>query len=56
MTLAAILADVTTIVTSTVSWGGSIVGFITDNPIILIGFLFAFVGYGVHLVRMLIRG
>ena len=56
MTLSAILADITTIVTSSVSWGGSIVTFITENPIILIGFLFAFVGYGVHLVKMLIRG
>ena len=56
MTLSAILADITTIVTSSVSWGGSIVTFITENPIILIGFLFSFVGYGVHLVKMLIRG
>lgn len=54
-TLAAILADVGTIVTACVSWIGSFVKCITDNPLLEMFVVVAFVGLGVGLIRRLIR-
>lgn len=53
--IAAILADISSIVTSGISWIGSFVGAITSNPLILLFVVIAFVGLGVGLIRRLIR-
>lgn len=55
VTIASILGDVTTLVTSAVSWVGSFVGAITSNPLILLFVIVAFVGLGVGLIKRLVR-
>lgn len=55
MTMSAILADIGTIVTSSFTWATQAVNFIVGQPIILLCVLFTFVGYGVHLVKMLMH-
>lgn len=54
--LAAILANITTLVTSALSWGSSVVTFISANPLIELFVITSFVGLGVGLVMRLIRG
>lgn len=55
VTIATILADITSIVTSGVSWVGSFVGAITGNPLIGLFVLIAFIGTGIGLIKRLIR-
>lgn len=55
VTIATILADITSIVTSGVSWVGSFVGAITGNPLIELFVVVAFVGTGIGLIKRLIR-
>ena len=55
VTIATLLGNVTTFVTSAVSWIGSFVGAITGNPLILMFVIVAFVGLGVGLINRLIR-
>lgn len=52
--MSAILADITSIVTSATSWMTQVVDFITSNPVILLGVLVPFVGLGIGLVRRLL--
>lgn len=54
-TLAAILADAGSMVTSSVTWIGSFVGAITSNPLIEAFVIVAFVGLGVGLIQRLVR-
>lgn len=54
-TLAAIINDIGSLVTGAVSWVGSFVGAITDNPLILMFVIVGFVGLGVGLIKRLIR-
>lgn len=54
-TLAAILADAGSIVTSSVTWIGSFVGAITSNPLIEAFVIVSFVGLGVGLIQRLVR-
>lgn len=53
--LAAIIGDIGKIVTGSVSWVGSFVGAITDNPLILMFVIIGFVGLGVGLIKRLTR-
>lgn len=54
MTMQTILSDVSLIVTSAISWVTEYVTVITDNPLILMFVIVAFVGLGVGLIsRML---
>ena len=53
--LTAIISDIGSIVTGAVSWVGSFVGAITDNPLILMFVIIGFVGLGVGLIKRLIR-
>lgn len=55
VTIATLLGNVTTMVTSAVSWVGSFVGAITGNPLILMFVIVAFVGLGVGLIKRLVR-
>lgn len=55
VTVATILADVSSFVTSSVSWIGSFVGAITGNPLILTFVIVAFVGMGIGLIKRLVR-
>lgn len=55
VTIATLLGNVTTMVTSAVSWIGSFVGAITGNPLILMFVIVAFVGLGVGLIKRLVR-
>lgn len=55
MTISTILASVTELVTTAISWVGSFVGAITSNPLILMFVIVAFVGLGIGLVKRLIR-
>lgn len=41
-TLAAIITSITSVVTGAVSWMGSILTFITDNPIVYVPILLAY--------------
>ena len=54
-TLAAILADAGSMVTSSVTWIGSFVGAITSNPLIEAFVIVSFVGLGVGLIQRLVR-
>lgn len=51
--MASILSDITTVLTSAVSWVGTIGTTITSTPILLIGVVLSFVGFGVGLFRRL---
>lgn len=53
--LASIIGDIGKIVTGSVSWVGSFVGAITDNPLILMFVIMGFVGLGVGLIKRLTR-
>lgn len=53
--MAAIIADITSLVTAAVSWIGSYVTVITGNPLLLIFVIVAFVGLGVGLIQRLIK-
>lgn len=53
-TLATILADVSSIVTSALSWASSVVTFIIANPIVMIFVLIPLVGLGIGMVRRMI--
>lgn len=55
VTIASIVGDISTIVTSSVSWVGSFVGAITANPLILMFVIIGFVGLGVGLIKRLVR-
>lgn len=54
-TLAAILADVGTYITSAVSWMGTVVTTITSTPLLLLGFVMAISGFAVGLFHRLVR-
>lgn len=53
--LAAIIQDIGSLVTGAVTWVGSFVDVITDNPLILMFVIVGFVGLGVGLIKRLIR-
>lgn len=53
--MSAIIADVNSLVTAAIGWVGDYVGAVTDNPLILMFVIVAFVGLGVGLIRRLIR-
>lgn len=53
--MSTLVGDVGTIVTAAVGWIGEYVGAITENPLILMFVLVAFVGLGVGLINRLIR-
>lgn len=55
MTIASLLGNVTSLVTSAVEWVGSYVDAITSNPLILMFVIVAFVGLGVGLIKRLVR-
>lgn len=55
MAISELLTNVTSIVTSGITWVGQFVGAITDNPLILMFVIVAFVGLGVGLINRLIR-
>ena len=54
-TLAAILADSGSMVTSSVDWIGSFIGAITSNPLIEAFVIVSFVGLGIGLIQRLVR-
>ncbi len=53
--MSAIIADVNSLVAAAIGWVGDYVGAVTDNPLILMFVIVAFVGLGVGLIRRLIR-
>lgn len=53
--MAAILSDVSLIVTESISWIGDYVDVITGQPLLLMFTVTSFVGLGVGLIRRLIR-
>lgn len=55
VTVSTILGNVTSFVSSAVSWVGSFVGAIVDNPLILTFVVVAFVGMGIGLIKRLVR-
>ena len=55
VTIASLLQNVTSFVTSGVTWIGSYVGAITSNPLILMFVIVAFVGLGIGLINRLVR-
>lgn len=55
VTIATILTQVSSIVTSGITWVGQFVGVITANPLILMFVIVSFVGLGIGLIKRLIR-
>ena len=53
--LAAIINDIGSLVTGSVTWIGKFVGAITGNPLILMFVIIGFVGLGVGLIKRLTR-
>lgn len=54
VTLASILTDVGSVVTSALSWAGDVVDFIVANPIVMIFVIVPLVGLGIGMVRRMI--
>lgn len=54
VTLASILTDIGSIVTQALTWAGSVVSFIQENPIIMVFVLIPLVGLGIGMVRRMI--
>ena len=52
---AAILADVGSMVTSSVTWIGSFIGAITSNPLLEAFVIVSFVGLSIGLIQRLVR-
>lgn len=53
VTLASILSDIGSIITSAFGWVGTAVTTITSNPIILLSAIIGFVGLGIGLLKRL---
>lgn len=53
--LADIITSIGTMVTGIVTWMGSILGFITTNPIVYVPILFAFAGVGVGMLHRVFK-
>lgn len=53
--MSGVLGNVTSFVTSAISWVTSYVALITDTPLLLMFVIVAFVGLGVGLIKRLIR-
>lgn len=53
--MAAILGDITSLVTEAISWIGSFVACISAQPLLLLFVITAFVGLGVGLIRRIIH-
>lgn len=54
-TISSLVGDVSTIVTSAVTWIGQYVNAVTSNPLIEMFVIIGFVGLGVGLISRLIR-
>lgn len=55
-TLAALIADITTVFTAVLSWLNTIIVFVTDNPILMIFVLMVLVKIVVRICRRWIPG
>lgn len=55
VTVATIIANVTTIVTEAIKWVGQFVTVITSNPLLLMFVIMGFVGLGVGLIKRIVR-
>lgn len=55
-TLAALIADITTVFTAVLSWLNTIIAFVTENPILLIFVLMVLVRIVVRICRRWIPG
>lgn len=55
MTMSAIIADITTLVSGSIGWAGSFVTFITSNPLVLLFTITGFVGLGIGLIKRACR-
>lgn len=53
--MAAILGNITSLVTSAVSWIGSYIGVITANPFIMLFIIMSVVGLGIGLLSRLLH-
>lgn len=55
VTVATIIANVTTIVTEAIKWVGQFVTVISANPLLLMFVIMGFVGLGVGLIKRIVR-
>lgn len=55
-TLAALIADITTVFSAVLDWLNTIIGFVTDNPILMIFVLMVMVSIVVRICRRWIPG
>ena len=55
-TLASLIADITTVFTAVLDWLNTIIGFVTDNPILMIFVLMVLVKIVVRICRRWIPG
>lgn len=56
MTLASLIADITSVFTAVLSWLNTVITFVTDNPILLIFVLMVLVSIVVRVCRRWIPG
>lgn len=56
MTLASLIADITSVFTAVLSWLNTVIKFVTDNPILLIFVLMVLVSIVVRVCRRWIPG
>lgn len=56
MTLASLIADITSVFTAILSWLNTVIKFVTDNPILLIFVLMVLVSIVVRVCRRWIPG
>lgn len=50
-TMSGILGNITSIVSSSVTWAGQFVTFITSNPLVLLCVLIVFIGTGIGILK-----
>lgn len=53
-TVSTVLTDVGTVVTQAMQWAGSVVTFISENPLIMVFVALPLVGLGIGLIRRMI--
>lgn len=56
MTLASLIADITSVFTAVLSWLNTVIKFVTDNPVLLIFVLMVLVSIVVRVCRRWIPG
>ena len=55
MTMATLLSTITEVFTSSIGWVGTVAETVASNPLLLVGFVLGFIGFGITLFSRLLR-